>query len=148
MLKITPRQRAGAGMAALLLAGFCGLVLGRANSGWFLVALVFLALAFLVLQLPAATPDSRAAPAPGKRLLLIFEVPVAFIGEPLQVLGRLQADGWKLGGHGFCNAIDHDAYAVLETEAVTSQAAAAAAGRAVEAVGAVVTRVGEPKVIR
>lgn len=157
MLRVTRRQRVGFVGGALLLAGLSALVLAPLGGpGWYFVAAASLAGGFLALQLPPATADSRSVAAAGipagpgdpggmvvTPLFSLWEVPVAFVGEPVAVLSQLQAAGWKLGGHGVCGAIDHDAFVTLEAKAVTGKAAAVAANRAVEGAGAEVKHLGE-----
>lgn len=138
-MTVTSTQR-WVSIGLVLLFVFLAIELGSHGSdGWFYLALVLLAIGWLIVRLPLAEPDSRSAARP---LLLMFEVPIAFTGEPLNVLWRLQDEGYVLAGHGLCNAPDHHGYVVLKVEAVTETAAIACARHALDRVSAHVAEVG------
>lgn len=128
----------------LLAAGGSLLLADNERYGWYFVAVVLIALAWLALQLPrrlpATVPLAEVVELPtgrGQR----FEVPVQFSGEAPLVFDRLTADGWSIGGAGpvFGPGLG---MVVLEVTTTAAQSARAIAGRAVRRAGADVRRVG------
>lgn len=149
-MRLTSTQRWVTVSLAVLFA-FLSLAAASADQwAWYMVAAVFLAIAFLAVNLPPATeevlPRATEVGVRGE----LFEVAVAFVGEPALVFDRLLGAGWRIGGHGNCGpGRDHDGFAALEVSAGDSEAARRAAGRAVQQAGArQVMEIGEARRLR
>lgn len=114
-----------------------------AGWGWYLVGAALLALAWLILSLPGTSTPAARPPAStdGKRT---YAVAIAFRGSPPVVFDRLLGQGWKLGGHGPCDASpDHEGCVTLEVPAGGPEVARVEASKAVKKAGARIERIGQ-----
>lgn len=146
-MKVTTYERWTVVMALAAAAIGCLTQASNEAYGWYFVAVVFIAFAWLVLQLPTREPELVAGGRVADAAPGLYSVAVQFVGEAPLVFERLISEGWTIGGAGWATA-KAPGVAILEVSGAGPDAVRHAAERAVRQTGCAISGVGPARRIK